>query len=113
MARYDDLSTGPIAYAAFVSTVIFVVIVLLIRALCYSWVEAEDDRKLANAHYTQADSAIAAQKARLSSYGKNVVEIPAADSSDPNAAPTQQERLQIPVSRAAEILLQDWAASGQ
>jgi hypothetical protein len=110
MARYDDLSTGPIAYAAFVSTIVLVVIILLVRALCYSWVEAEDERKLTEAHYTSADVAIAEQKSKISSYGKQLVEVAAPAGSDPAATPTQEERLIIPVSRAKEMLLQDWSA---
>ena len=113
MARYDDLSTGPIAYAAFVSTIILVVIILLVRALCYSWVEAEDSRKLVDSHYTTSDNTIAEQKARIADYGKALVEVPAPEGSDPSAAPSQEERLRIPVARAKEILLKDWAASQQ
>jgi hypothetical protein len=110
MARYDDLSTGPIAYAAFVSTIILVVIILLVRALCYSWVEAEDSRKLAEAHYTSADVVIAEQKSKISSYGKQMVEVAAPEGSDPAAPASQEERLLIPVNRAKEVLLQDWSS---
>lgn len=113
MARYDDLSTGPIAYAAFVSTIILVVIILLVRALCYSWVEAEDSRKLVDAHYNSADRLIAGQKARIADYGKTTVEVPPAEGSDPNAAASQQERLHIPVERAKEMLLEDWVTESQ
>jgi len=110
MARYDDLSTGPIAYAAFVSTIVLVVIILLVRALCYSWVEAEDLRKLSDAHYTSADVAIAEQKSKISNYGKQMVEVAAPEGSDPSGAPQQEERLIIPVARAKEMLLQDSSA---
>ncbi len=108
MARYDDLSTGPIAYAAVVSTIILAVVILLVRALTYSWVEAEDEKKLADAHYVSADATIADQKARLAGYGKEMVEVPAPEGSDAGAAPTQEERLRIPVSQAKTILLKDW-----
>lgn len=110
MARYDDLSTGPIAYAAFVSTIIFVVIFLLIRALCYSWVETEEARKFAEAHYVSSDQAIAQQKAKLLIYDKQTVEIPPPEGSAPGTSPSVEERILIPVSRAKEVLMQDWSS---
>ncbi len=110
MARYDDLSTGPIAYAALVSTILLVVIILMVRALCYSWVEAEDDRKFADAHYTASDIEIAAQKGRISGYGKMEVEVPAPEGSAPDAPPAKEERLLIPVASAKDALLEDWSS---
>ncbi|MEZ6151380.1 MAG: hypothetical protein R3C09_14765 [Pirellulaceae bacterium] len=76
MARYDDLSTGPIAYAAFVSTVILLVVILLVRALCYSWVESEDAKRLVDARYVASDAEIARQKSEIANYAK--VQVPAA-----------------------------------
>lgn len=110
MARYDDLSTGPIAYAAFVSTIIFVVIFLLIRALCYSWVETEEARKFAEAHYVSSDQAIAQQKSKIQKYDKQTVEIPPPEGSAPNTPSSVEERILIPVSRAKEVLMQDWSS---
>lgn len=109
MARYDDLSTGPIAYAALVSTIVLAVIILLVRALTYSWVEAEDARKLVDAHYVSADTAIAEQRARIAGYSKVMVEVPPPEGSPADAKPTQEERLHIPVTQAKELLLKDWA----
>jgi hypothetical protein len=113
MARYDDLKTGPIAYAAFVSSILLLLIILLVRALCYGWVNAEDDAKLAGSHYVSADEEIADQKAKISSYGKAMVEVaapagPDAEGTDaPPAEPVEEERLHIPVERAKELLLED------
>ena len=109
MARYDDLSTGPIAYAAFVSTIILLVVILLVRALCYSWVEAEDTKKLADAHYTSADAEIVAQKSRIAKYDKATVEIAPPAGSAADAPPVTEERLHIPVSRAKDLLLKEWS----
>lgn len=110
MARYDDLKTGPIAYAAFISSILLLVIILLVRALCYGWVEAEDTRKLAEAHYVAADNAIAEQKRRISKEGKEMVTIPPpAGDENKDAKPTQEERLHIPIDVAKEIILKSLA----
>ncbi|MEO8268274.1 MAG: hypothetical protein ABI557_01060 [Aureliella sp.] len=121
MARYDDLSTGPIAYAAFVSTVILLVIILLVRALCYSWVDAEEAKRLADAHYVASDVEILRQKSEIATYAK--VQVPAtipegADGSAQDAGatgseadPKMEDRLHIPVAVAEELLLKDWSAS--
>lgn len=111
MARYDDLSTGPIAYAAVVSTIVLAVIILLVRALTYSWVEAEDARKLVDAHYVSADAAIDKQKAKFADYGKVMVEVPPPVGSPADAKPTQEERLIIPIKKAKETLLKEWGAN--
>ena len=107
--RYDDLNTGMIAYATFVSTILLLVIILLIRALCFYWVEGEEQRKLADAHYVQSDTEIARQKAVISEYGKATVEVaPTGDGADGQAAePTTEERIHIPVDRAKELLLEE------
>ncbi|MEZ6081099.1 MAG: hypothetical protein R3C56_37175 [Pirellulaceae bacterium] len=76
MARYDDLNTGPIAYAAFVSSVMLLVTILLVRALNYSWVEAQESKRLADAHFVDSDAEIARQKSEIANYAK--VQVPAA-----------------------------------
>ncbi|MCA9159217.1 MAG: hypothetical protein KDA72_12875 [Planctomycetales bacterium] len=111
MARYDDLSTGPIAYAAFVSTVILLVVILLVRALCYSWVESEDAKRLVDAHYVASDAEIARQKSEISNYAKVQVPAAAADEATAGAKPEMEDRLHIPVSVAEELLLKDWNAT--
>ena len=117
MARYDDLDTGSSAYATFVSSVLLLVIILLIRALCCSWVEGEDIRKLADAHYTSSDNTISQQKVRISGYEKVMVEV--APPSDPEAGedqpqePVMEERLHIPVERAKELLLKELAPASE
>ena len=111
MAHYDDLKTGAIAYAAFVSTVILLVIILLVRALCYSWVEAEDAKKLTKSSYVAADMEIARQKTQIANYAK--IQVPAVSSQAvaADAAPEMEDQLHIPVSRARELLLKEWNSS--
>jgi hypothetical protein len=110
------LNTGPIAYAAFVSSILLLIIILLVRALCYGWINAEDVTKLTEAHYVSADAEIAEQKARIANYGKSMVEVapPAGEVSDGGQAapskPVEEERLHIPMERAKELLLNDLSA---
>ncbi len=111
MARYDDLKTGPIAYAAFVSTVSLVILILLFRALCYSWIGYEDETKVANAHYVSADAKIAEQVSRISSYDKEMVDVAPPAGSEASQPPTQVERLHIPVTQAKAILLKELTPS--
>ena len=113
MARYDDLNTNAIGYATFVSTVLLLLIILLVRALCYYWVDGESDRKLADAHYVEADQEISAQKAVVSSYEKVTVEVPpppAPEGEEPaSMQPVEEERIRIPVARAKDILIKELA----
>ncbi len=111
MARYDDLSTGPIAYAAFVSTVLLLVVVLLIRALSYSWIEFEDAKRLTEARYATADAEIARQKSEISNYAKVQVPGVAPEGAKPGTEPPMEDRLHIPVAAAKELLIKDWSTN--
>lgn len=110
MARYDDLKTGAIAYATFISAVLLLVIVLLLQALTFSWIEGEDHRKLSDSHYTSSDEKIAKQKAQLDQYAEVMVEIPPPPSAEPpvdgaeKVQPTMEKRLHIPVTQAQSLL---------
>ena len=105
MARYDDLHTGTIAYATFLSSIVLIVIILLIRALCFYWVESEETRKLADAHYFSSDEEISDQKAMLDGYKTVKIEIPAMG----DAEARTEEKLHIPLSRAKELIIEEWS----
>jgi hypothetical protein len=109
MARYDDLNTGSIAYATFVGSILLLIIILLVRALCYSWIDSEDARKLNDGHYASSDAVISEQKARISGTGKETVTVPPPVGQE-NAQPTQVERLRIPVDQAKDLLLKEMGA---
>ena len=115
MARYDDLNTNAIGYATFVSTILLLLIILLVRALCYYWVEGETDRKLADAHYVESDQAISAQKAVVSTYEKVMVEVPPPPAPEGQEAtqsePVKEERIHIPVARAKDLLIKELAGA--
>jgi hypothetical protein len=111
MARYDDLNTSAIAYATFISAVLLVVIILLVQTLTFNWLLGEDERKLAESHYTASDNEIAKQKAKLDVYEKVKVEVipPAADGAAPTepAKPVLEERLRVPIKQAKNSILKE------
>lgn len=108
MPHYDDLNTGAIAYAAFVSAVILLVVVLLVRALCYGLIDAEESKKLTSASYVAADKEIARQKSQIANFAK--IQVPAvSDTAD--ATPKMEDQLHIPVARATQLLLKEWNAA--
>ncbi len=111
MARYDDLNTSAIAYATFVSSILLLVIVLLVQSLTFNWILGEDERKLADSHYTTSDNEIAAQKAKLEVFEKVMVEVipPAADGAAPGEAakPVTEKRIHVPIKQALTSILKE------
>ena len=117
--RYDDLNTGAIAYATFVSCIVLLVTILAVRALCFAWVESEEASKLAEASYTTADNVISEQQSRLVGYDKRMVEITVpvdGQAESPDGAVEMEtkaeERIQIPISRAKELIFDELGAEG-
>jgi hypothetical protein len=110
MARYDDLNTSAIAYATLISAVLLLVIILLVQALTYNWILGEDQRKLTDSHYTEADTEIAKQKAKLD-YGKEMIEVipPAVDGAAPTepVKPVSELRRHIPVKQAQSLIMKE------
>ncbi len=111
MARYDDLSTGPIAYAAFVSTVLLLVTILLVRALSFSWIEFEEAKRLVDAHFVASDVEVARQKAEIADYAKVQVPGVVPQGAKAGAEPPMEDRLHIPVAVAQELLRKEWSAT--
>ncbi len=108
MARYDDLNTSAIGYATFISTILFVIVVLLVRALSFYWVEGEADRLQASTHYTSADEEILAQRGRLSGYAKEMVTV--FNGEGDAAVEEEVEQLHIPLNAAKQIILDELAS---
>ncbi|MEC8553996.1 MAG: hypothetical protein VXZ82_03210 [Planctomycetota bacterium] len=102
--RYDDLYTGTIAYATFLSCIVLVVTILGVRALCYAFVEGEEQRKTEGIHYVAADDVISEQKARLDGYRQETVEV-MVTKEDGTLVPSSEQRLRIPIGRAKELIL--------
>lgn len=106
MARYDDLNTSTIAYATLLSCLGLLLTVLLIQALTFGWINGEEQRKLAESHYTTADEDIAAQKSKLAAYAEEMIEIipPTEANSTTPPKPEQVKRIHIPISQAQALL---------
>jgi hypothetical protein len=103
--RYDDLATGTIAYATLLSCSVLVIVILSVRALCCAWVESEEARKTANAHYYTSDEEISEQKAVLAGYSIETVQVEGSGGED--AAVTDAEKIRIPIERAKSLLLEE------
>lgn len=115
MARYDDLSTGTIAYLTFMSCGLLAVTVLLLQALCYNWIDWQEDTKLVKQSYHSSDKALAQQRDSLKDYDSVEVEVPIEQPSTDPAQPPKVEmkkvpRTYIPIDRAKELLLEELKA---
>lgn len=112
MARYDDLSTSSIAYLTFMSCGLLAVTILLLQALCYNWIDWQEDGKLIKQSYHSSDSALAQQRESLKDYDSVEIEVPV---EQPNATPGQPPKVEmkkvprtyIPIGRAKEVLLDE------
>ncbi len=110
MARYDDLNTTAIAYTTFISCVILLIIIFVVQALCFGWLEHHEQLKVANESFTASDEIIAAQRKSLEGYRWVKVPAPLAPGQKPPEAgqPVPMiEKLQIPLERATELLLKE------
>ena len=113
LTRYDDLNTKTIGYLTFMSVILLIVIVLLLQALCYNWIDWQEQGKLVKQGYPSSDEVIAKQRELLTKYGKNeIVVTEPAVAGDKSGKPTGEaakpktvEQTQIPLDRASELLL--------
>lgn len=106
MARYDDLDTRMIGFATVISCLLLVAILQGTQALCYNMANAEEERKLQGSEYRSSKAVISEQLTSLSGYQR--VAVPPAvgtDGKPVEGAPTS--RLQIPLSRATELLIEE------
>ena len=104
MARYDDLNTNMIAYATIISCLLLLAILQGTQALCYNMVNAEAERKAANSEYTTSSKVIREQRQSLNGYSKVALPAPA-EGQEPAA--NQGSRIQIPIDRAIEAVIQE------
>jgi hypothetical protein len=106
MARYDDLPTNLIAYAAVISCLLLVAIIQGTQALCFNMVNTAQQEKLNGSEYTSSKAVISEQLASISGYKR--VAAPAqlgADGKPTGEAP--KTFLQIPVDRAIDLILNE------
>jgi hypothetical protein len=125
LARYDDLNTKTIGYLTFMSVILLIVIILLLQALTYNWIEWQEEAKLIKQGYPSSDEVIQQQLSTIqlkapTKVMEEVVEEPAPAGNDGAGAapaqpePKQVERIHIPIERAQQrVLLELGAARGQ
>ncbi len=106
MARYDDLNTKGIAYAAVLSVVILVVILQGTQALCYYMVNSEDARK----DMKQSDQAREVKREQLSSLdGVSIAKV--IDESAPPPKKGEEaatrEAIRISIEEAQKIIIKE------
>lgn len=113
MARYDDLNTKTIGYITFVSVILLATAILLLQALCFNWINYQDEAKLTKQSYTSSNEIIQKQKQSLETYDKVTEEVPVEPPKDgTQPAPGQEqvqsvERIRIPIERAETLLLEE------
>jgi hypothetical protein len=120
MARYDDLNTNSIGYLTFMSVLLLAVTILLLQALCYNWIDWQEDGKMIKQSYWSSDLAIQQQKDSLKGYSKVQEEVPVeAPKGDgqgkepPKIEMRKVDRIYIPIDRAKDLLLEEAKAKGK
>ncbi|MGN6544153.1 MAG: hypothetical protein ACTHK7_03830 [Aureliella sp.] len=118
MARYDDLNTKTIGYITFISVILLATAILLLQALCYNWINLQEDAKLTKQSYYSSDEIIQQQKQSLQNYGKVTEEVPVEPPKDGTQPPPGKEqvqsveRIRIPIERAETLLLEEVNSKG-
>ena len=109
MARYDDLNTKMIAYAAVLSTVILVIILQATQALCYNMVTSESAKKESN----KSDHALAIKREQLSSLNgfnrADVIDEAAPPPGKGEEAATKKV-IRIPIDQAQQKIINELGA---
>jgi len=105
MARYDDLNTSTIGYATVFSALLLIVIIVGIEGLSYYWENSEEAKKKLRSEYVSSLDILKEQRDSLNKYEWVTVPAPEAGPGETQLSPTK--RLQIPVSRAKEIVLEE------
>ena len=105
MARYDDLNTKMIAYAAVLSVVVLVIILQATQALCYNMVNAEDARKELN----KSDHANVIKREQLDSLNgfKKVKVADDSPAATEGAEVPMKTIFQIPIEDAQKIIIKE------
>ena len=106
MARYDDLDVKFIAFATLISCLLLVAILQGTQALCYNMFNSEQAKKLESSEYHSSKAVIREQLESLTGYRK----VPVPPALGPDGKPVAggpTSRLQIPLERATELLLEE------
>lgn len=104
MARYDDLNTTMIGYAAFISSLLLIVIIVGVEALSYYWENSMQEAALSKSEYTQSLDVLDAQRKSLNITGE--VEVPAPAPAKGEAPKPPTKRYQIPIEKAKALTIE-------
>ena len=110
MARYDDLNTNMIAYAAVLSIVVLVLVLQGTQALCYNMVTWTDER--ADKNGTEADKPLKIKSEQLKSltgYRKESVIDETAPPPEKGQQPKMKDVIYIPITEAQKLILKEMA----
>jgi hypothetical protein len=106
MARYDDLDIKFITFATIISCLLLVVILQATQALCYYMTDVAQAEKLDKSEYVSSKAIIKDQVESLNRYEK----VPVPPVTGPDGKPVESgpaSRLQIPLDRAMDLILQE------
>ena len=106
MARYDDLNTKMIAYAAVLSIVVLVIILQGTQALCYNMVNSVDSVKDSN----KSDHALVAKSEQLSALNvfKRASVIDEAAEPPKKGEPQPMKKvIRIPIEDAQKLVIRE------
>jgi hypothetical protein len=109
MARYDDLNTKMIAYAAVLSVVILIIVLQGTQALCYNMVSSEDSKKIS----TKANLSELSKREQIESlagYKKTKVLDELAPAPKKGEEPAMKEVIQIPIDSAKKLIMQEFGS---
>jgi hypothetical protein len=92
MQRHDDLNVPMMAYWGVFSCIVTFALILAIQVAYYRVANAENERKVVSAVYTDSESILAAQDAKLVRYGW---------------LSREEGRVAIPIERAMDLVVQE------
>jgi hypothetical protein len=95
MQRHDDLNVSMMAYWGVLSCIVTFALILAVQVGYYRVANAENERKVVSAVYTDSESVLAAQDAKLARYGW---------------LSREEGRVAIPIDRAMELVVQEGVA---
>ncbi len=109
MARYDDLNTNMIAYAAFLSIVILVIVLQGTQALCYNMISAVDAGKESKG--ASASSVVKSEQIdSLNGFKKSRIVDEQAKLPAKGEEAATKEVIHIPIMEAQKLILKELGA---
>jgi hypothetical protein len=105
MARYDDINAPAVLYATALSCVVLFAVIQGIQALTCNWENRAQEYALSNSEYRSSKKTIDEQLKSVNDY--KWVNVPGLDEKAP-----PEKRLQIPIGRAQEVVIEEMKTVG-